>query len=92
MANTSSAKKMIRKIERKTEINRQRRSKIRSLVRFTEEVMEEGDKERATQALKNAQPEMMKGAAKGLFHKKTISRKISRLAKRLNGMSSSPSQ
>lgn len=83
MANTSSAKKMVRKIERKTEINRRRRSMIRSLVRATEEAIEEGDSALAQEKLKQVQPKIMKGATKGLFHKKAAARKISRLTKRL---------
>ncbi len=86
MANTRSAKKMIRKIARLTEINGARRSRIRTYVRKVEEAIVAGDKGAATEALKVASPELARGAAKGVMHKKTASRKISRLTHRVQGM------
>lgn len=87
MANTKSAKKMVRKIERKTEVNRSRHSMIRTLIRSTEEAIEEGDKAKANAAFKNVQPQIVRGGNKGLFHKRTASRKISRLAKQVAALS-----
>ncbi|PLX38044.1 MAG: 30S ribosomal protein S20 [Hyphomicrobiales bacterium] len=83
MANTSSAKKMTRKIERRTQINKTRRSRMRGFVRKVEEALAAGDKEAANAALRAAEPEIMRAANKGVLHKNTASRKISRLAGRV---------
>ena len=87
MANTSSAKKATRKIERRTAVNRIRRSRVRSFVRKVEEALEAGNKAAAEAALKSAQPELMRAATKGIVHKNTASRKVSRLAKRVKALS-----
>ncbi|HVW55292.1 MAG TPA: 30S ribosomal protein S20 [Rhizobiaceae bacterium] len=87
MANTSSAKKATRKIERRTAVNRIRRSRIRSFVRKVEEALAAGDKAAAEAALKFAQPELMRAAGKGVVHKNTASRKVSRLTKRVKSLS-----
>lgn len=86
MANTKSAKKMVRKIERRTEVNKARRSRMRTFVRRVEEAIESGDQKAATDALRDAQPEIMRAAGKGLIHKNTSARKVSRLAKRVKAM------
>ena len=86
MANTRSAKKMIRKIERQTAVNGARRSRIRTHVRGVEEAIASGDKTAATAALQSAAPELARGVTKGVLHKKTASRKISRLTKRVQSM------
>ena len=83
MANTSSAKKMVRKIARRTEVNKARRSRVRSFVRKVEEALAAGDKKAAAAALKEAQPELHRAATKGVAHKMTVSRKLSRLAQRV---------
>lgn len=83
MANTKSAKKMVRKIARRTEVNKSRRSRVRTFVRKVEEAIASGDKPAATAALKAAEPEIMRGVAKGVIHKNTGSRKVSRLAARV---------
>ncbi len=88
MANTKSAKKAIRKIARRTAINKARRSRMRTFIRKVEAAMAAGDKEQAQEALRLAQPEIMRAAQKGVIHKRTASRKISRLAHRVNAMSS----
>ena len=87
MANTASAKKATRKIERRTETNRDRRSRVRTFVRRVEEAIEKGDQVAALEALKSAQPEIMRAVNKGVYHRNTGSRKISRLAKRIKLMS-----
>jgi small subunit ribosomal protein S20 len=84
MANTSSAKKATRKIAARTEVNKARRSRMRTYVRKVEEALASGDKAVATAALLAAQPELMRAAAKGVMHKSTASRKVSRLALRVN--------
>ena len=89
MANIKSAKKAIRKIARQTEVNKARRSRMRSHVRKVEEAIAAGDKDAAAAALKAAQPEIMRSAQKGIFHKNTASRKISRMAQRVKAMSAS---
>ena len=86
MANTNSAKKMVRKIARRTEVNKSRRSRVRTYVRKVEEAIASGDKKAATVALKAAEPEIMRGVSKGVVHKNTGSRKVSRLAARVKGM------
>jgi small subunit ribosomal protein S20 len=83
MANTPSAKKAARKIERRTAINRDRRSRVRTFLRKVEEAILSGDKDAAQAALRAAEPEMMRAASKGVYHKNTASRKISRLAHRV---------
>ena len=83
MANTSSAKKATRKIARRTAINKNRRSRVRSFIRKVEEALASGDKSAAQAAFNAAQPELMRAASKGVVHKNTASRKVSRLAQRL---------
>jgi small subunit ribosomal protein S20 len=83
MANTRSAKKAVRRIARRTQINMNRRSRVRTFVRKVEEAIASGDQAAAQAALKAAQPELMRGAQKGILHKNTASRKVSRLAKRI---------
>ena len=83
MANTPSAKKRVRQLARKTEVNKARRSRIKTFVKKVEECISSGDSDRAAAAFKIAQPEIQRGVTKGIFHKNTASRKISRLAKRV---------
>jgi small subunit ribosomal protein S20 len=87
MANTSSAKKMARKIARRTEVNRSRRSRMRTFIRKVEEAIEAGDRAAATAVLRAAEPEIMRAAQKGIVHKNTASRKVSRLAHRIGVLS-----
>lgn len=87
MANTSSAKKAVRKMARKTEVNRARRSLVRGLLRKTEDAIVSGDKAAANAALKAAEPALMRAVGKGVYHKNTASRKISRLNKRVKALS-----
>ena len=87
MANTASAKKATRKIERRTAINKVRRSRMRGYVRKVEEAIASGDKEAAQAALVAAQPELMRAATKGVMHENTASRKVSRLARRVKALS-----
>lgn len=86
MANTRSAKKMVRKIARRTERNKSRVSRVRTFLRKVEEAIASGEKQSAAQALRDVQPELMRAAQKGVFHKRTVSRKISRLAKRVGAL------
>ena len=88
MANTKSAKKMVRKIERRTDRNKARRSRMRTFIRRVEEAITSGDQAAASAALRAAQPEIMRSAQKGVLHANTASRKISRLAKRVKALSS----
>ncbi|WP_297768826.1 30S ribosomal protein S20 [uncultured Roseovarius sp.] len=83
MANTPQSKKRARQNEKRFAINKARRSRIRTYLRKVEEAIATGDKETATTALRMAQPELMRGVTKGVFHKNTASRKISRLAARV---------
>jgi len=83
MANTPSAKKAARKITRRTAVNKVPRTRMRGFIRKVEEAIASGDSEAANQALKDAQPQIMKAAQKGIVHKNTASRKVSRLAHRV---------
>jgi small subunit ribosomal protein S20 len=87
MANTASAKKAVRKIERRTAINRSRRSQMRTYVRKVEEAIAAGDQGAASAALRVAEPLVMRAAQKGIVHANTASRKVSRLSKRINALS-----
>jgi len=86
MANTSSAKKNVRKMARKTAVNKARRSAVRTNLRRVEDAITAGDKAAATEALKAAEPSMMRAVSRGVFHKNTASRKISRLSKRVKAI------
>ena len=86
MANTSSAKKATRKIARRTAVNKNRVSRVRTFVRKLEEAIAAGDKAAAEAAFKNAQPELMRAASKGVMHRNTASRKVSRLASRVKSL------
>jgi small subunit ribosomal protein S20 len=80
MANTSSARKATRKIARRTEVNKTRRSVLRNSVRKVEEAIASGDRNAALTAIKEAEPALMRAAQRGVVHKNTASRKVSRLA------------
>jgi len=86
MANTPQAKKRARQNEKRFQINKARRSRIRTYLRKVEEAIESGDKDASVAALKAAQPELMRGVTKGVFHKNTASRKMSRLAARVKAL------
>lgn len=86
MANHKSAEKRIRQTERRTEVNRARRSRIRTSVKDVELAIASGNAETAKAALKAAQPELMRGVSKGVVAKNTAARKISRLAARVNAL------
>jgi len=83
MANTPQAKKRIRRNARRAEINGARVSRIRTFVKQVEAAIASGDKEQAIAAIRRVQPELMRGVSKGVLHKNTASRKISRLSKRV---------
>jgi small subunit ribosomal protein S20 len=87
MANTSSAKKAARQMIRRTETNKARRSRVKSEVRAVEEAIKGGDQSKALAALATAEPILARTAQKGLMHKKTASRKVSRLTQRVKAMS-----
>ena len=86
MANTSSAKKAARQMIRRTEINKSRRSRVKSEVRAVEEAIQSGDRSKAAAALAAAEPILARTAQKGVMNKKTASRKVSRLAQRVKAM------
>ncbi|WOI53917.1 30S ribosomal protein S20 [Parvularcula sp. LCG005] len=86
MANTSSAKKMVRKIERRTAVNKARRSRVRTYLRKVEEAIAAGDSTGAQDALKVAQSEMQRAVGHGIFHKNMASRKMSRLSGRIKAI------
>lgn len=83
MANTTSAKKRVRRDLRKTKTNSDRRNRIRTYVKKVETAISAGDKDAAAAALKEAQPELMRGVTRGILAKNTASRKVSRLAHRI---------
>ena len=83
MANTAQSKKRARQNERRAEVNKSRRSRIRTFLRKVEEAISNGDKSAASAALTAVQPELMRGVSKGIFHKNTAARKMSRLSARV---------
>jgi small subunit ribosomal protein S20 len=87
MANTSSAKKAVRKIARRTAVNRSRRSQLRTYVRKVEEAIASGDATAAAAALQSVAPIVMRAAQHGVIHKNTASRKVSRLTARVKALS-----
>ncbi len=86
MANSAQARKRVRQTQRRTTVNRARLSRIRTYVKKVETAIATGDKEAAKAALKDAQPELMRGAKVGVLHKNTASRKVSRLSRRVAQM------
>ena len=86
MANTPQAKKRIRRNTNRAEINGARVSRIRSFVKKVEQAIAGGDKKIAADALREAQPELARGVARGVMHKNTVARKLSRLAARINAL------
>ncbi len=86
MANTKSAKRAARVSERRLDVNKSRRTRLKSGVRTVEEAIASGKKADAEQALKAAEPMLMRSAQKGVVHKKTASRKVSRLTARIKSM------
>lgn len=86
MANHKSAEKRIRQTARRTEVNRARVSRIRTFLKKVETAIASGDKTAAAEAFKEAQPEMMRGTSKGVLHKNTVSRKLSRLSGRIKAL------
>ncbi|MCA0400112.1 MAG: 30S ribosomal protein S20 [Proteobacteria bacterium] len=87
MANTKSAKKAARQAIRRTEVNKSRRSRMRTSVRNVEEAIARGDQAAALAAMKLAEPEMVRASQKGVIHKNTVSRKVSRLVRRIRSLS-----
>ena len=83
MANTKSARKATRQIAKRTEINKGRRTTLRSSVRKVEEAIASGDRAAAAAALKDAEPVIMRAAQRGIVHKNNASRRVSRLAHRV---------
>ncbi len=88
MANTKSAKKAVRVIARRTEVNGARTSRMRTFIRKVEEALAQGDASVAQAALAAAEPEIMRASQKGVVHKNTASRKVARLAKRVKALAS----
>jgi len=87
MANTPQSKKRARQNERRYEVNKARRSRIRTYLRKVEEAIATGDASVAAAALRDAQPELMRGVTKGVLHKNTVARKMSRLSARVKALS-----
>lgn len=86
MANHKSAEKRARQTLRRTAVNRDRIGRVRTFIRKVEEAIASGDKTKAQEAFRAAQPEMMRGAQTSVIHKNTVSRKLSRLAARIKAM------
>lgn len=86
MANSPQSKKRARQAQRRTLVNKTRRTRIRSYLRKVEEALASGDQVAAAAALKAAQPEIMRGVTKGILHKNTASRKVSRLSSRVKAL------
>lgn len=86
MANSPQAKKRARQNERRFDVNKARRSRIRTYLRRVEEAIATGDGEAAGSALRQAQPELMRGVSKGVVHRNTAARKMSRLSSRVKAL------
>lgn len=86
MANSPGSKKRARQADRRRAINKSRKSRIRTFLRRVEEAITGGDADQAREALRRAQPEMMRGVTKGILHKNTVARKISRLSARVKAL------
>jgi len=86
MANSPQARKRIRRNDRRAEVNTARVSRVRTFTRKVEEAIASGDADAAAAALRAAQPEIMRGVAKGVMHKNTASRKVSRLSRRVKAL------
>jgi len=86
MANSPQSKKRARQNEARFQVNKARRSRIRTFLRSVEEAIASGNKDAAADALRAAQPELMRGVTKGVFHKNTASRKLSRLSSRVKAI------
>jgi small subunit ribosomal protein S20 len=86
MANTAQSKKRARQADARYAVNKARRSRIRTFLRKVEEAIASGNSEAATAALKAAQPELARGVTKGVLHKNTVARKMSRLASRVKAV------
>ena len=86
MANSPQAKKRARQNVARFAVNKMRRSRIRTYLRAVEEAIASGDQKAAAEALKAAQPELMRGVTKGVFHKNTAARKMSRLSSRVKAL------
>jgi small subunit ribosomal protein S20 len=86
MANSPSSRKRALQATRRADMNKARRSRMRTFIRKVEEALTSGDQGAAAEALRQAQPEIMRGVSKGVMHKNTASRKISRLAGRVNAL------
>ncbi|HEX9320756.1 MAG TPA: 30S ribosomal protein S20 [Xanthobacteraceae bacterium] len=90
MANTKSAKKAARKIARRAVVNKSRRSRVRNYVRRVEEAITAGDRNNALAVMKEAEPQIMRAAQKGVLHKNSASRKVSRLVARIAKLGAGP--
>lgn len=86
MANTPQSKKRARQSEARYAVNKARRSRIRTFLRKVEEALASGDAKVAAEALRTAQPEMARGVSKGVLHKNTVARKMSRLSARVKAL------
>lgn len=87
MANTASAKKSVRKLQARTDVNKANRSRMRTFVRKAEESIVAGNAEAAATAMKTAESEIMRAVSKGILKQNTASRKVSRLVKRVKALS-----
>ena len=87
MANTPQSKKRMRQIEKRTEVNKSRRSRIRTFIKLVEDGVSKGDKEKAKDLFSMAEPEIQRGVTKGIIKKNTASRKISKLSAKIKAIS-----
>ena len=87
MAHSRQARKRVRQNKHRSAINRDRLSRVRTFIRRVEEAIASGDRRRAERALREAQPEIMRGAAKAVLHRRTAARRVSSLARRVGVLS-----
>jgi small subunit ribosomal protein S20 len=89
MANTASARKRIRQTKRRTAQNQARKSRMRTFIKKVDTAIAGGDRQAAVEALRTAQPEMQRAAGKGVVHRNTVARKLSRFAARIKALATS---
>ncbi len=87
MANTPQSKKRIRQVQSRTEVNKARRSRIKTFIKVVEENLSQGDKKGAKKSLHLAEPEIQRGVSKGILKKNTAARKISKLSSKIKALS-----
>ena len=86
MANTPQSKKRVRQVQKKTEVNKSRKSRIKTFIKLVEESLSKGDKKKSKESFSAVEPEIQRGVSKGILKKNSAARKISRLSAKINAL------